>query len=188
MTPGHLGGQGTPPAVESRNRPSMAPLHRHHHHHVPPPAMAGDLAWGTSQAGQERKFPENLGWGRSPGDSSCPLQRAGCLWTLPGTAEATLWALKQPRSTNWWFGATPSWAGIHELGELTMAAPRPRPHSPPRVPVLLPCQASAQGQPLIRPCSPAPLPGAWFLEHNPVPLTPPPAFPGAPFPRTQSPL
>lgn len=160
MTPGHLGGQGTPPAVESRNRPSMAPLHRHHHHHVPPPAMAGDLAWGTSQAGQERKFPENLGWGRSPGDSSCPLQRAGCLWTLPGTAEATLGALKQPRSTNWWFGATPSWAGIHELGELTMAAPRPRPHSPPRVPVLLPCQASAP-----RPCS-----WSTTLSHSPHPL------------------
>ena len=148
----------------------MAPLHRHHHHHVPPPAMAGDLAQGASQAEQERKFPENLGWGRSPGDSRCLPQRAGCLWTLPSSVEATLGALKQPRSTNWWFGATPSWAGIHEPGELTMAAPRPQPRSPPRVPVLLPCQASAQGQPLSLQRGPST--GSLVLGAQPCPTHP----------------
>ena len=53
-------------------------------------------------------------------------------------------------------------------GSTTASAPLPS-----QGPRPFPCQASAQGQPLIRPCSVAPLPGAWFLEHNPVQLTHP---------------
>ena len=148
----------------------MAPLHRHHHPHVPPPAMAGDLAQGASQAEQERKFPENLGWGRSPGDSRCLLQRAGCLWTLPSSVEATLGALKQPRSTNWWFGATPSWAGIHEpgVGYGSTTASAPLPSQGPRP---FPRQASAQGQPLSLQRGPST--GSLVLGAQPCPTHPP---------------
>ena len=66
---------------------------------------------------------------------------------------------QQTDSTQTWrvgYGSTTASAALPSQG------PRP-----------FPCQASAQGQPLIRPCSVAPLPGAWFLEHNPVPLTHP---------------
>eukprot|EP00069_Balaena_mysticetus_P012844 bmy_07794T0 len=42
--------------------------------------------------------------------------------------------------------------------------------------------ASAQGQSLIRPCGAAPLPGAWFLEHSPVPPPARPVFPAPPSP------
>lgn len=48
----------------------------------------------------------------------------GCLWALLCMAEATRGALEQLRSTNWWFGATPSWASLlREAEEPPSAAP-----------------------------------------------------------------
>ena len=113
----------------------------------------------------------------------------GCLWALLCVAEVTSGAtLEQPRSTNWWFGATPSWTGLHEAEELAMAAPQPGPHSPPQVPILLPDRprpahppASALGQSPIRPCGAALLrePGSWSTA-----LSRPHCFPWCTLPPT----
>lgn len=66
----------------------------------------------------------------------------------------------------------------HGLGPTTLPK---SPSSFPDRPVPACPLASAQGQSLIRPCGAAPLPGAWFLEHSPVPPHPP-VFPGPPSP------
>lgn len=120
----------------------------------------------------------------------------GRLWAPPYVAEAALGALERPRSTNWWFGAMPSWAGLHEAEELAVGrhrslGPTTGPKSPsscPDRPFAACPLVSAEGRSLITLRSTAPLLGARFLEHSLVPRPSPQFFPGNPPPTSSSPV
>lgn len=91
-------------------------------------------------------------------------------------AEATLGALEQPRSTNWWFGAMPSWAGFQEIEELAVTTPQPgpttapSPHPPPlTTPPCLPsglCSGPVPDQTVAQPLYWEP--GSWSTALSPL--------------------